>query len=110
MSGCWYDTVHALCFSERGKALGGVWVGMLQICPDAHVKLMNIIIFVHFWLDFFSNFFYSNHLHDVQIAREVLDAAARMIRPGVTTDEIDEVVHEATIAAGKFSQVTMEVP
>lgn len=39
-------------------------------------------------------------LYDVQIAREVLDAAARMIRPGVTTDEIDEVVHEKTIAAG----------
>lgn len=35
-----------------------------------------------------------------QIAREVLDAAARVIRPGVTTDEIDRVVHEATIAAG----------
>eukprot|EP00262_Sarcandra_glabra_P005362 TRINITY_DN16859_c0_g1_i1.p1 TRINITY_DN16859_c0_g1~~TRINITY_DN16859_c0_g1_i1.p1 ORF type:complete len:400 (+),score=59.55 TRINITY_DN16859_c0_g1_i1:123-1322(+) len=37
-----------------------------------------------------------------RIAREVLDAAARMIRPGVTTDEIDEVVHEATIAAGGY--------
>ncbi|CAK9154494.1 unnamed protein product [Ilex paraguariensis] len=36
-----------------------------------------------------------------QIAREVLDAAARIIRPGVTTDEIDAVVHEATIAAGQ---------
>ncbi|KAH9733150.1 methionine aminopeptidase 1A [Citrus sinensis] len=35
-----------------------------------------------------------------RIAREVLDAAARMIRPGVTTDEIDRVVHEATITAG----------
>ncbi|URD78784.1 Removes the N-terminal methionine from nascent proteins (By similarity) [Musa troglodytarum] len=34
------------------------------------------------------------------IAREVLDAAARIIRPGITTDEIDEVVHQATIAAG----------
>ncbi|MQL98751.1 hypothetical protein Taro_031470 [Colocasia esculenta] len=32
---------------------------------------------------------------------EVLDAAARMIRPGVTTDEIDRVVYEATIAAGR---------
>lgn len=42
-------------------------------------------------------------LYHVQIAREVLDAAARMIRPGVTTDEIDKVVHEATIAAGKSS-------
>lgn len=35
-----------------------------------------------------------------QIAREVLDAAARVIRPGITTDEIDRVIHEATIAAG----------
>ncbi|KAG2326220.1 hypothetical protein Bca52824_008948 [Brassica carinata] len=37
-----------------------------------------------------------------KIAREVLDAAARVIRPGVTTDEIDRVVHEATIAAGGY--------
>ncbi|GFY81141.1 methionine aminopeptidase 1A [Actinidia rufa] len=37
-----------------------------------------------------------------RIAREVLDAAARAIRPGVTTDEIDVVVHEATIAAGGY--------
>ncbi|ONK78239.1 uncharacterized protein A4U43_C02F16100 [Asparagus officinalis] len=37
-----------------------------------------------------------------RIAREVLDAAARKIQPGVTTDEIDEVVHQATIAAGKL--------
>jgi len=27
----------------------------------------------------------------------VLDIAAAMIRPGVTTDEIDAVVHQATI-------------
>ncbi|RAL54058.1 hypothetical protein DM860_004529 [Cuscuta australis] len=37
-----------------------------------------------------------------RIAREVLDAAARFIQPGVTTDEIDAVVHEATIAAGAY--------
>ncbi|XVF79864.1 hypothetical protein PTKIN_Ptkin15bG0024200 [Pterospermum kingtungense] len=37
-----------------------------------------------------------------RIGREVLDAAARMICPGVTTDEIDRVVHEATIAAGAY--------
>ncbi|KAF8379276.1 hypothetical protein HHK36_028709 [Tetracentron sinense] len=36
-----------------------------------------------------------------EIARVVLDAAARVIRPGVTTDEIDEVVHKATIDAAK---------
>ncbi|GKE37421.1 methionine aminopeptidase 1A [Tanacetum coccineum] len=35
-----------------------------------------------------------------RIAREVLDAGARAVRVGVTTDEIDAVVHEATIAAG----------
>ncbi|XP_050282088.1 methionine aminopeptidase 1A-like isoform X1 [Quercus robur] len=35
-----------------------------------------------------------------RIGREVLDAAARVIQPGVTTDEIDRVVHDATIAAG----------
>ena len=29
-----------------------------------------------------------------QLAREVLDAAARAIKPGVTADEIDRVVHE----------------
>nr|XP_011470522.1 PREDICTED: methionine aminopeptidase 1A [Fragaria vesca subsp. vesca] len=34
-----------------------------------------------------------------RIAREVLDAAARVIQPGITTDEIDRVVHDATIAA-----------
>ncbi|XP_056174083.1 methionine aminopeptidase 1A isoform X2 [Syzygium oleosum] len=37
-----------------------------------------------------------------RIAREVLDAAARVVRPGVTTDEIDRVVHEATISAGAY--------
>ncbi|XP_038877769.1 methionine aminopeptidase 1A [Benincasa hispida] len=37
-----------------------------------------------------------------RISREVLDAAARVIRPGITTDEIDRVVHEATIAAGGY--------
>lgn len=38
----------------------------------------------------------------LQIAREVLDAAARVVRAGITTDEIDAVVHEATIAAGNL--------
>ncbi|KAJ6675530.1 METHIONINE AMINOPEPTIDASE 1 [Salix viminalis] len=37
-----------------------------------------------------------------RIGREVLDAAARIIRPGVTTDEIDRVVHETTVAAGGY--------
>lgn len=32
-----------------------------------------------------------------RLGREVLDIAAAMVKPGVTTDEIDRVVHEATI-------------
>ena len=32
-----------------------------------------------------------------QLGREILDIAAASIRPGITTDEIDEIVHEATI-------------
>ncbi|KAG1831796.1 methionine aminopeptidase [Suillus variegatus] len=32
-----------------------------------------------------------------RLGREVLDIAAAMVRPGVTTDEIDAVVHQATI-------------
>ena len=30
-----------------------------------------------------------------RLAREVLDIAAREIKPGVTTDQIDKVVHDA---------------
>jgi methionyl aminopeptidase len=33
----------------------------------------------------------------LKLGREVLDIAAAMVRPGVTTDEIDAVVHQATI-------------
>ena len=32
-----------------------------------------------------------------RLSREVLDAAAAAIKPGVTTDDIDEVVHKACI-------------
>lgn len=32
-----------------------------------------------------------------KLAREVLDIAAAVVKPGVTTDYIDEVVHNATI-------------
>jgi methionyl aminopeptidase len=32
-----------------------------------------------------------------RLAREVLDIAARAVRPGVTTDYIDEIVHRACI-------------
>ena len=32
-----------------------------------------------------------------KISREVLDVAAREVKPGVTTDYIDEVVHKACI-------------
>lgn len=32
-----------------------------------------------------------------RLAREVLDIAAAALRPGITTDEIDEIVHNACI-------------
>lgn len=32
-----------------------------------------------------------------RLTREVLDTAAREVRPGVTTDYIDEVVHKACL-------------
>jgi methionine aminopeptidase len=32
-----------------------------------------------------------------RLAREVLDAAAREVKPGATTDYIDEVVHRACL-------------
>lgn len=32
-----------------------------------------------------------------RLAREVLDIAAEAAKPGVTTDEIDEIVHKACI-------------
>ena len=35
--------------------------------------------------------------HACQMGREVLDMAAKALRPGVTTDEIDRIVHEACI-------------
>ncbi|KAI8328958.1 MetAP 1 [Chlamydoabsidia padenii] len=37
-----------------------------------------------------------------KIAREVLDIGAAAIRPGITTDEIDRIVHEATIERGAY--------
>ena len=37
-----------------------------------------------------------------QLGREVLDIAAAAIRPGITTDEIDEIVHKETIARNAY--------
>eukprot|EP01023_Acetabularia_acetabulum_P023141 TRINITY_DN22713_c1_g1_i1.p1 TRINITY_DN22713_c1_g1~~TRINITY_DN22713_c1_g1_i1.p1 ORF type:complete len:388 (-),score=59.70 TRINITY_DN22713_c1_g1_i1:697-1860(-) len=36
------------------------------------------------------------------LGRQVLDKAHAAIKPGITTDEIDKVVHEATIQAGAY--------
>jgi methionyl aminopeptidase len=33
----------------------------------------------------------------MQLSREVLDIGARAIKPGVTTDEIDRIVHEVRL-------------
>jgi methionyl aminopeptidase len=37
-----------------------------------------------------------------KLSREVLDIATAMAKPGVTTDEIDRVVHDATIERGMY--------
>jgi len=37
-----------------------------------------------------------------RLAREVLDIAGKAVRIGITTDEIDRIVHEATIARGGY--------
>ncbi|MEW5297135.1 MAG: hypothetical protein WDW38_005957 [Sanguina aurantia] len=37
-----------------------------------------------------------------RVGREVLDVAHAAIRPGITTDEIDRIVHEATIERGAY--------
>ncbi|KAJ1404907.1 peptidase M24, structural domain-containing protein [Ochromonadaceae sp. CCMP2298] len=37
-----------------------------------------------------------------RIAREVLDAAIRIVRPGIMTDAIDQVVHAETIARNSY--------
>lgn len=39
-----------------------------------------------------------------RFGREVLDEAARAIKPGVTTDYIDEVVHKASLERDVSSQ------
>jgi len=36
------------------------------------------------------------------MAREVLDLAASHVKPGVTTDEIDEIVHNAIIERNAY--------
>jgi methionyl aminopeptidase len=38
-------------------------------------------------------------------AREVLDLAGRAVKPGITTDEIDRIVHEATIERGAYVRI-----
>jgi methionyl aminopeptidase len=36
------------------------------------------------------------------LSREVLDIACAAVKPGITTDELDRIVHEATIARGMY--------
>jgi hypothetical protein len=43
-----------------------------------------------------------SHLTVSKLAREVLDLAASQIKPGITTDEIDAIVHQATIDRGAY--------
>eukprot|EP00550_Attheya_septentrionalis_P006556 CAMPEP_0198287386 /NCGR_PEP_ID=MMETSP1449-20131203/6224_1 /TAXON_ID=420275 /ORGANISM="Attheya septentrionalis, Strain CCMP2084" /LENGTH=415 /DNA_ID=CAMNT_0043985337 /DNA_START=164 /DNA_END=1411 /DNA_ORIENTATION=+ len=40
--------------------------------------------------------------HACRMGREVLDVAGKALRPGVTTDEIDRIVHEACMERGVY--------
>jgi len=37
-----------------------------------------------------------------KLAREILDLAGKAVKPGITTDEIDTIVHEAILEAGAY--------
>ncbi|KAF3664361.1 Methionine aminopeptidase 1 [Capsicum annuum] len=80
------------------------WTGMLRPYPISRKRVVPVHIDQPDWAnDGIPKIEPNSDLqHVVEIGREVLDAAARIIKPGVTTDEIDAVVHEATVAAGRF--------
>jgi len=41
-------------------------------------------------------------IYSPQLAREVLDIAAAAVRPGITTDAIDAIVHDAIIKRNAY--------
>lgn len=45
-----------------------------------------------------------------RLAREVLDIAAREAKPGVTTDHIDKVVHEACMERNVSMDLWTDAP
>jgi methionyl aminopeptidase len=44
-----------------------------------------------------------------RLAREVLDIAAAAARPGITTDEIDDIVHRACIERNVYSPLALRI-
>lgn len=38
----------------------------------------------------------------IQMGREILDATAAAIRPGITTDELDAICHKETISRNAY--------
>ena len=63
----------------------------LHACLTIWMKNMNHAITSMVWqLSVLMSHFCS---HVLQLAREVLDVAAMMVKPGVTTEEIDHAVH-----------------
>lgn len=65
------------------------------------ITFQNFIIFASFSRVIYYQVLTEEEQEGVKLAarlgREVLDEAAQAIAPGVTTDEIDRVVHEACI-------------
>ncbi|KAK3019557.1 hypothetical protein RJ639_004398 [Escallonia herrerae] len=82
------------------------WTGTLRPYPISKKRLVPNQIDQPDWaIDIKTSEQIGRMRETCRIGREVLDAAARAIRPGVTTDEIDAVVHEATIAAVQSGQL-----
>ncbi|CAD6335942.1 unnamed protein product [Miscanthus lutarioriparius] len=90
----------------RGRALELPrfdWTGPLRPYPISKMRVVPDEIEKPDWaLDIKTPELIERMRETCRIAREVLDAAARVIKLGITTDEIDRVVHEETIARGGY--------
>lgn len=51
-----------------------------------------------------------NHMRDSgRLARYILDMAGRAVRPGITTDEIDTMVHDEIVAVGSNHNILYNI-
>ncbi|KAI8010964.1 Homeobox-leucine zipper protein REVOLUTA [Camellia lanceoleosa] len=107
---------------KKANAVDGWWIrylilcSMWETCPSSIGSAHELLSIIVAYSGKLNREFVSTrpngrvfYLFVLQISREVLDAAARVIQPGVTIDEIDEVVHKATIASGNVDSINEPV-